>query len=217
MEVLHDLRSRCGAIVKWIAAMAAVVVLACGDATREGLTADSAVLQTRDTLTAIGTPDSIAPGDSTPADSLHADTLATTRPTHVLLADSASGDVLYRRKGKCLSCHGLGGKGLEGLGANLQDTVWLHGDGSIAFLQRTIIEGIARPKVSPTVMPAFGTTLTPGEIYHIAAYVYTLSHPGSAVADTTLVLPDTVPPPVDTLPPPPLAPPAAGVPPVLES
>jgi mono/diheme cytochrome c family protein len=216
MEVLHDLRSRCGAIVKWIAAMAAVVVLACGDATREGLTADSAVLQTRDSLTAIGTSDSIAAGDSTPADALHADTLATTRPTLVLLADSASGDVLYRRKGKCLSCHGLAGKGLEGLGANLQDTVWLHGDGSIAFLQRTIIEGIARPKVSPTVMPAFGTTLTPEEIYHIAAYVYTLSHPGSAVADTTVVLPDTVPPPVDTPPPPPLSPPAAGVPPVFE-
>jgi hypothetical protein len=40
-------------------------------------------------------------------------------------------------------------------------------------------------------MPASGTTLSPEEIYRIAAYVYSLSHPGSAVADTTFVPVDT--------------------------
>ena len=178
--------------------------LACGGDAREGLTADSAVMQNLDS-TVNGSPDSsTAVVDSTPTDSARGDSAVTATPTLVLLTDSAAGDVLYRRKGKCLSCHGLAGKGLEGLGANLQDDQWLHGDGSIPFIQRTIVEGIARPKVSPTVMPAFATTLTPEEVYRIAAYVYTLSHPGAAVADTTRVPIDTIPP-IDTPPRPPLS------------
>jgi hypothetical protein len=60
-------------------------------------------------------------------------------------------------------------------------------------------------------MPAFATTLAPEEVYRIAAYVYTLAHPGTAVADTTRSPIDTVPP-VDTPPPvPPFAPPRASI------
>ncbi len=186
-----------------------VAAVGCGDGEREGLTADSAVIQNRDPVT---TPvDSSATTiDSTVADSTE-DSLRVALPTLVLIADSAAGDVLYRRKGKCLSCHGLDGKGLASLGPSLQDSVWLHGDGSLPFVQRVIIEGIARPKVSPTVMPAFATTLAPEEVYRIAAYVYTLAHPGTAVADTTRSPIDTVPP-VDTPPPvPPFAPPRASI------
>jgi mono/diheme cytochrome c family protein len=171
--------------------------MACGGDAREGLTADSAVLPMPDT-TGMGGIDSStlhvdSLSDSSQVDSTQSDT-AGARPTLVLLADSAAGDVLYRRKGKCLSCHGLNGKGLDGLGPNLQDAEWLHGDGSIAFVERTIVEGVARPKASPTVMPAFATTLAPDEIYRIAAYVYTLSHPNSAVADTTRPTIDSIPP-----------------------
>ena len=212
MEVLHDLRPRCRPIVRSVAAILLAAALACGGDAREGLTADSAVVQNRDSI--IGrTPDSTAAViDSIPRDSTQVDSAAIVAPTLVLLADSAAGDVLYRRKGKCLSCHGLSGKGLDGLGANLQDGQWLHGDGSIPFIQRTIVEGIARPAVSPVVMPAFATTLTPEEVYRIAAYVYTLSHPGAAVADTIRVPIDTVPP-IDTLPPasPVAPPPVSGI------
>ena len=178
------------------------LTLACGGDAREGLTADSAVIQHRDSLDPVGGDTSTAP-DSVPDDSTQVDSAAIVGPTLVLLTDSAEGDVLYRRKGKCLSCHGLSGKGLEGLGPSLQDTVWLHGDGSIGFIQRTIVEGIARPKVSPTVMPALGSILTAEEIFRIAGYVYTLSHAGAAVADTTRLRADTIPviPPVDTIPP----------------
>ena len=207
MEVLHDLRPRCGAVVKRIAAaMAVAAVLACGGDAREGLTADSAVLQVRDTIRPDTSDPNATPVDSTRPDSAQADSLGLALPTLVLIADSAAGDLLYRRKGKCLSCHGPDGKGIEGLGVNLQDEQWLHGDGSVAFVQRMIVEGVARPKQSAAVMPAFGTTLTPEEVYRIAAYVYTLSHPGAAVADTTRVRLDTVPP-IDT--PPPLPSPAA--------
>lgn len=190
--------------------MVIVAALGCARDARQGLTADSAVVQNRDSIIIRNPDSSAATVDSTAADSAQLDSAGTVAPTLVLLTDSAAGDVLYRRKGKCLSCHGLAGKGLEGLGANLQDDQWLHGDGSIPFIQGTIVEGIARPKVSPTVMPAFATTLTPEEVYRIAAYVYTLSHPGAAVADTTRVPIDTVPP-IDT--PPPL--PSTVVPPLV--
>jgi hypothetical protein len=45
-------------------------------------------------------------------------------------------------------------------------------------------------------------TLSPEEIYHITAYVYTLSHPGSAVADTTQSVIDSLARPTDTVLPP---------------
>jgi cytochrome c553 len=199
--------------VKPFAAILLGAALACGGDKEQGLTADSAVVQNRDS-NVTGVPDSTgAPVDSAATDSTQGDSsIVPAGPTLVLLTDSSAGDVLYRRKGKCLSCHGLAGKGLDALGANLQDDQWLHGDGSIAFIQRTIVEGVARPKVSPAVMPSFATTLAPEEIYRIAAYVYTLSHPGAAVADTTRVSVDTIPP-IDTPPPPPTVatPPVSGI------
>ena len=193
--------------------IAVALTMACGGDARQGLTADSAVVQHRDSVRPVEADTSTA-ADSVPDDSTQVDTAAIVGPTLVLLTDSAEGDVLYRRKGKCLSCHGLSGKGLDGLGPNLQDAEWLHGDGSIPFIQRTIVEGIARPKVSPTVMPALASILAPEEIVRIAAYVYTLSHPGSAVADTTRPPTDTVPV-IDTIPPGGIVPPGAGVPPQL--
>lgn len=189
--------------------MMIVVAAGCGDGEREGLTADSAVIQNRDP---VATPidSSATPIDSIAVDSTQ-DSLRVALPTLVLIADSAEGDLLYRRKGKCLSCHGLDGKGLEGLGPNLQDSVWLHGDGSLPFIQRVVAEGIARPKIAPAVMPAFATTLTTEETYRIAAYVYTLTHPGAAVADTTRVPIDPIPP-IDTPPPaPPVVPPRVAI------
>ncbi len=209
--------------MKNVAGLFLFVVAACGGGDRQGLTADSAVLQSGG-----GAIDSADTGvgagtgvDSGAGDTLTVDSVALHSPTFVLVADSITGDELFRRKGKCLSCHGLAGKGLAGLGPNLQDSVWLHGDGSFAFIRRTITEGIARPKESNLGMPAFGrpagadasllsTTLSPEEIYHITAYVYTLSHPGSAVADTTTFVPDTGAYPPDSMPPvsPPVPPPA---------
>jgi mono/diheme cytochrome c family protein len=216
MEVLHDLRSRRRTSARSIAALLIGGLLACGGGDdRAGLTADSAAIQSR-SPTDTGAPDSVAAVDSATTDSIGSDSVTFALPTLVLVADSAEGDVLYRRKGKCLSCHGVAGKGLEGLGASLQDSVWLHGDGSIGFIDRTIVEGIARPKVAPIAMPAMGSTLTPVETYRIAAYVYTLSHPNVTVADTTRLPPYI--PPVDTgamtIPPPPTnpIPPASAVP-----
>ena len=198
--------------MKRTAALCLFIAAGCGGGDRQGLTADSAVLQSGG-----GTSDTAQRPIGVGADSgataaLTVDSIALHNPTIVLAADSVSGDELFRRKGKCLSCHGFAGRGLVGLGPNLQDSVWLHGDGSFGFIRRTIMDGIARPKESTLGMPAFGrpvgadasvlsTTLAPEEIYRIAAYVYTLSHPGAAVADTTTVLPDSGAVPPDSVPP----------------
>lgn len=72
----------------------------------------------------------------------------------------------------CAACHGVEGKGNQALGApNLTDTVWLHGAGEAAIVQR-INEG----KVNQ--MPAQEGKLTPEQIKVLAAYVWSLSnHP----------------------------------------
>ena len=221
MEVLHDLRPGCRTIVRHVAALLLLIAGACGDGERRGLTADSAVLQPGPPSQDSASGTRGAGIDSGAVDTLTVDSIALHNPTMVLASDSVVGDELFRRKGKCLSCHGLAGKGLAGLGPNLQDSVWLHGDGSFAFIRRTIIEGIARPKEAGFGMPAFGrlpgadaatlsTTLSPEEIYHITAYVYTLSHPGSAVADTSAAARDTSGVTTDSGPPP--IPPAAASP-----
>ena len=207
--------------MRGVATLFALVIGACGGGDRQGLTADSAVLQSNGVGVDSARDTAGVAIDSGVGDTLALDSIALHNPTLVLAADSVTGDELFRRKGKCLSCHGLAGKGLAGLGPNLQDSVWLHGDGSFAFIRRTIMDGIARPKESNLGMPAFGpppgasatvlsTTLSPEEIYHVTAYVYTLSHPGSAVADTTTVMPDTSAVPPDSIPPPPPIAPARG-------
>jgi mono/diheme cytochrome c family protein len=171
-----------------LSALVAAAVIACTSGDRAGATVDTAVIQSKAPPTDSSVGGSIAVDSADSAAT--ADSLATpTGPTFVLLADSAAGETLFRRSGKCLACHGPTGGGLQGLGADLRDADWLHGDGSLAFVQRTIRDGIARPAVSPIAMPASASTLTPEEIYRIAAYVYTLSHPGSAVADTTGIVP----------------------------
>lgn len=213
MEVLHDLRPGCGTVVRRPLALLLTLVAGCGGGDRQGLTADSAVMQPVERE-----PDSLRTDVEVPfepgfTDSLRMDGVVVANPGFVLIADSIAGDVLFRRKGKCLSCHGLAGMGIAALGPDLRDSVWLHGDGSFAFIQRTIMDGIARPKVASIGMPAFeraanvsasalSTTLSAEEIYHISAYVYTLSHAGRAVTDTARAIVDTLTAGRDTLVPP---------------
>lgn len=73
----------------------------------------------------------------------------------------------------CAVCHGADGRGNPALGApNLTDDTWLHG-GRRADIARAVQQGIVNQ------MPAHGDLLTPGRIHLAAAYVYSLSRPGS--------------------------------------
>ena len=76
----------------------------------------------------------------------------------------------------CAACHGPEGKGNPLVGApNLTDKVWLHGFGE-ATVVRAVTQGWHN------VMPAQGGRLSEAQIRVLAAYVWSLSHPGTKVS-----------------------------------
>lgn len=137
--------------------------------------------------------------DSLGFDSLGADSLGADSPgasggrRFVLRADSVAGDVLYHGRGDCLTCHALNGAGVPGLGPSLRDSVWLHGDGSPAMIERILREGVAQPKSVSNRMPGFAGRFDDLALGRIAAYVYAISHENATVADTTTpVVPESL-------------------------
>jgi mono/diheme cytochrome c family protein len=122
-------------------------------------------------------------------------------PATILAADSTAGQALYRQRGGCLTCHGLRGEGVSGMGSSLADTVWNRGNGSMALLYTVIRDGMSSPQTARGGMPGAGGRHTPTEIFQIAAYVYTIAHPGSTNRDAS-ALPASAPaiatPPTDT-------------------
>lgn len=97
-------------------------------------------------------------------------------------ADSASlvtvGRTIFEGKqggALCVTCHGPQGKGVAGLGPDLTDAKWLHGDGSAEFLQAVIRSGVAKPKAGVLTMPPMGgAQLTDAQLRALAAYIRSL-------------------------------------------
>ncbi len=132
--------------------------------------------------------------DSLGADSLGTDSLGAGGGRRVVLrADSVAGDALYHGRGDCLTCHALNGAGVPGLGPSLRDSIWLHGDGSPAMIERILREGVAQPKSVSNRMPGFAGRFDELALGRIAAYVYAISHANATVADTTTpVVPESL-------------------------
>jgi mono/diheme cytochrome c family protein len=161
-----------------------VLLVACHEAKRNSATVDTAVALPYDTF---NRPDS----DSThvaPVDSIMGTNTVPmlASPSVVLVSDSAGGDTLFHGKARCFTCHGSQADGMTTLGPNLTDTTWLHGNGSLAMIEQTVTHGVASPVVSQIAMPAYIEQLTPAEIRRVASYVYSLSHHGSVIPDTTV-------------------------------
>jgi mono/diheme cytochrome c family protein len=75
----------------------------------------------------------------------------------------------------CVTCHGQAAKGVPGLGPDLTDGKWLHGDGGFAFLQSIVKTGVMKPKQSSAMMPPMGgATLSAEQLGALAAYLKTL-------------------------------------------
>ncbi|MDE3052668.1 MAG: c-type cytochrome [Gemmatimonadota bacterium] len=94
-------------------------------------------------------------------------------PAVVALGDS----VFHGRAGGgiCFTCHGPNAKGTPGLAPDLTDARWLHGDGSYAFLVRTVTTGVPKPREAAAPMPPKGgATLSDLQVRAVAAYVYSL-------------------------------------------
>jgi mono/diheme cytochrome c family protein len=93
----------------------------------------------------------------------------------------ALGDKIFHGQeagGTCTACHGVDAKGTP-IAPNLTDSEWLNGDGSLAFIEKTVTTGVPQPKQHPAPMPPMGgASLSPDQIKAVAAYVYSLSHKG---------------------------------------
>jgi cytochrome c oxidase cbb3-type subunit 3 len=66
----------------------------------------------------------------------------------------------------CTPCHGPDGGGI--IGPNLTDAAWIHG-GTPDAIYRTVHDGVLDKG-----MPAWGLSLTPGEVTAVVAYVISL-------------------------------------------
>jgi mono/diheme cytochrome c family protein len=99
-------------------------------------------------------------------------------------ADSTSADAVAKGReifaGKvggalCFTCHGPAAKGVPGLGPDLTDDKWLHGDGGFQFLQAIVKTGVMKPKQSSAMMPPMGgASLSAEQLGALAAYLKTL-------------------------------------------
>lgn len=80
-------------------------------------------------------------------------------------------------KTKCLSCHGANGEG--GIGPNLTDAYWIHGDGTFLTTLKTVQEGVAAKG-----MPPWKALMKKDEIVAVTAYVLSLkgTRPSNAKA-----------------------------------
>lgn len=96
-------------------------------------------------------------------------------PAVIALGDS----VFHGRVGGalCYVCHGPAGKGVAGLGPNLTDKEWLNSDGSLPSIEKTVQEGVPKPKKMPAPMPPKGGgQLGDAQVKAVAAYVWSLSN-----------------------------------------
>lgn len=89
------------------------------------------------------------------------------------------GDRIYHGKvggATCTGCHGASGKGSP-LGPDLTSNEWMWSDGSYKGIEKTILEGVTKPKKYRSPMPPEGgAQLTPEQLSALAAYVWALSH-----------------------------------------
>lgn len=171
------------------AAFGLLALAACGGDQRVTETADSAVAYGAAPFDSGRVDSSAGTLDGTAADSGQeaGEPPELAGPELVLLADSVAGREIYNGAGTCFTCHALDGAGVTSLGSSLRDSAWTHIDGSFAAIARVIRDGIPASSATLRGMPAFGSRLSEEELYRLAAYTYTLSHPGSAVADTAVV------------------------------
>jgi cbb3-type cytochrome c oxidase subunit III len=91
-----------------------------------------------------------------------------------LVAADTAGKAIYTGKGNCGVCHGADAKGTV-LAPDLTDDEWLHSDGSLAGILKTVKEGVAAPKKYPAPMPPMGGgQLTDADVQAVSQYVHSL-------------------------------------------
>ncbi len=90
----------------------------------------------------------------------------------------SQGESLFKGVGLCAACHGASAEGIPNLGADLTDDEWLHSDGTVEGILKSIVDGVSPDESSSgTVMPPKGgSALSDEQLEAVAAYVWSLSN-----------------------------------------
>ncbi len=105
-------------------------------------------------------------GNPGPADSL---------PPGVTPAMVTKGRQIFGGAGLCLACHGMDARG--GIGPDLTDGKWLHGNGDYADIIQVIMRGVSSDssQTGQIMPPRGGSGINDEQVRAVAAYVWTLS------------------------------------------
>lgn len=104
--------------------------------------------------------------------------VTTTPPVSELVE---AGRLIFAGPGLCFACHGPAGSGIERVGPDLTDTQWLHGDGGLESIARTVRDGVLQgSKTGGLMPPRGGAGLSDEQVRAVAAYVWSLSRRAEA-------------------------------------
>jgi len=102
-----------------------------------------------------------------------------TLPDGVTPAMITQGASVFKGPGMCTVCHGTEGKG--GVGPNLTDSTWLHSKGTYDEIVQQVTTGVTVKESTNGVPmpPKGGSAINATQVKAVAAYVWSLSHPGA--------------------------------------
>ena len=102
------------------------------------------------------------------------------QPDWVTDVNIEAGAAVFAGAGICVACHGPDARGT--IGPDLTDEEWLHGDGSPASILERILKGVsaseAKDDTGAIMPPKGGSAITDEQARQVAAYIWSLSHPG---------------------------------------
>lgn len=104
----------------------------------------------------------------------HADSL----PPGVTPAMVTKGRQIFGAAGLCMACHGMDARG--GIGPDLTDGKWLHGNGDYADIVQVILRGVTSDssQTGQIMPPRGGSGINDEQVRAVAAYVWTLGRRG---------------------------------------
>ena len=122
-------------------------------------------------------------GTAAPPEGTHADAGRATPdlpvPPGATKDQVALGDRIFHGEvadGTCSGCHGTDAKGTS-VGPDLTSGAWAFGDGSLAAITKTVVNGVPHPRNYTGVMPPRGgAELSDSDVAAVAAYVWAVSH-----------------------------------------
>jgi len=131
-------------------------------------------------------------GNSGPPEGIHpdagrTDTASLPVPAGASKDEVALGDRIFHgeaAEGTCAGCHGSDAKGSP-QAPSLVDGNWYFGDGSFKAIEKTVADGVPRPRnYSDPMPPKGGAQLSEQQVAAVSAYVWAISHRGGEGQDT---------------------------------